>query len=305
MTTYYEVLEVSEEASIDEIKRSYRRLALKYHPDKNPSGGEQFRLLSEAFFVLSDPTKKREYDASLNQSSSSFQYSNNIFKNAKDVFDSFMSALKGLDIVFPVECSLEELYSGTNKKLIGNKLVSSSSEYTINVGPGMRNNETLVYDGQGHQNLEKERGNLIFRIRQLDHQNYTRDKDDLIRTVNITLTESLCGFTRTIETLDGRILKFSWIPTSDFPRNDTVKVIRNEGMPRYMGSQTNRSLNKGILKIKFNVIYPTSINKSVTPELRIELKRCLDQFIVYPDSSSLARLLISDENYSCEQVELI
>lgn len=63
---YYKTLGVSESVSVDEIKRSYRTLAKKYHPDANPNNKaaeEKFKELSEAYYVLSDPGKRREYDA--------------------------------------------------------------------------------------------------------------------------------------------------------------------------------------------------------------------------------------------------
>ena len=59
---YYKVLEVGETAAADEIKKSYRNLAFRYHPDKNPGSQEQMKEINEAYAVLSNPEKKREYD---------------------------------------------------------------------------------------------------------------------------------------------------------------------------------------------------------------------------------------------------
>ncbi|NBV35428.1 MAG: molecular chaperone DnaJ, partial [Proteobacteria bacterium] len=62
---YYEILEIDKNSSAEEIKRSYRKLAVKYHPDKNPgdaSAEEKFKELGEAYDVLSEPEKKAAYD---------------------------------------------------------------------------------------------------------------------------------------------------------------------------------------------------------------------------------------------------
>jgi curved DNA-binding protein CbpA len=61
MKNYYEILEVNEDASDAEIKKAYRLLSKKYHPDVNPEGAERFKNIAEAYSVLSDPNKKQEY----------------------------------------------------------------------------------------------------------------------------------------------------------------------------------------------------------------------------------------------------
>src|SRR5210317_900873 len=62
MTDFYKVLEVDEKATQEDIKKSYRKLSLKYHPDKNPATEEKFKQISEAYETLGDNEKRREYD---------------------------------------------------------------------------------------------------------------------------------------------------------------------------------------------------------------------------------------------------
>jgi DnaJ family protein A protein 2 len=128
-TKYYEILGVPKTASQDDLKKAYRKAAIKNHPDK---GGdpEKFKELAQAYEVLSDPEKREIYD----------QYGEDALKEGMggggshvdpfDIFSSFFGPSfggggssrgrrqrRGEDVIHPLKVSLEDLYNGTSKKL--------------------------------------------------------------------------------------------------------------------------------------------------------------------------------------------
>ena len=128
---YYKILEVDRSSSPEEIKKSYRKMAMKYHPDKNPDdkkAEEKFKECAEAFEVLSDPQKKQQYD----QFGSVGGGSGNPFGgrghgfSMEDIFSQFgdifgfgrsSQSRKGSDLRMKVEITLDEIISGTKKNL--------------------------------------------------------------------------------------------------------------------------------------------------------------------------------------------
>src|SRR5574338_1550082 len=101
---YYEVLGVSKNASSDEIKTQYRKLALKFHPDRNKSAdaGEHFKEISEAYAVLSDPEKRKVYDQYGHAGVDGKYSTEDIFSGARGNFDEVFSnfGFGGFDSIF-------------------------------------------------------------------------------------------------------------------------------------------------------------------------------------------------------------
>ncbi|MEM4359238.1 MAG: molecular chaperone DnaJ [Candidatus Bilamarchaeaceae archaeon] len=143
---YYEVLGVPRNASQDEIKRAYRRLAMQYHPDRNksPDAEEKFKEISEAYAVLSDEQKRADYDAYGHVGFDRMYSAEDIFRGAnfrdfedlfrsfgfgsEDPFDIFGSMFgfgrhggrvyeRGADLETKIEITLEEAAQGTKKKI--------------------------------------------------------------------------------------------------------------------------------------------------------------------------------------------
>ena len=119
MKDYYKILEVEEKASTDEIKKSYRSLSKKYHPDVNPNGTEQFKEIAEAYDVLSNPDKKANYDNSKSNPFQGTPYADmfsQMFRNGNSQFKQ-PRRKNAPDKVIKVQVSPVESYLGSNKEL--------------------------------------------------------------------------------------------------------------------------------------------------------------------------------------------
>jgi len=130
-TKLYDILGVTPESTPAEIKKAYRKLALKYHPDKNPDEPEKFKEISAAFEVLSDEKKKSIYDKYGEQGLS--EGGGGEFHSPFDIFDMFFGGggggrrrgekARGKDTVHQLKVSLEELYNGVVRSLAVQKNV--------------------------------------------------------------------------------------------------------------------------------------------------------------------------------------
>ncbi len=142
---YYEVLGVDKSAGVTDIKKAYRKVAIKHHPDKNPddpSAEEKFKEAAEAYEVLKDPDKKQQYDRFGHQGMNGRGFSGggmsmeDIFSQFGDIFgggspfDSFFGGgrsrvLKGSNLRIKLRLNLEEIANGVTKKIKVNRLVAA------------------------------------------------------------------------------------------------------------------------------------------------------------------------------------
>jgi len=132
-TAYYDLLGVKPNATSDELKKAYRKLALQYHPDKNPNEGEKFKAISQAYEVLSSPEKRQIYDEGGEAAIKKGGLDGGDMRNPMDFFEKFFGTgfggggrnrpRRGKDVVHQMSVQLEELYNGATRKLALQKSV--------------------------------------------------------------------------------------------------------------------------------------------------------------------------------------
>ena len=164
---YYEILGVSRNATQEEIKEAYRKLALKYHPDVNKSkeAEEKFKEITEAYAVLSDPEKRRQYDMYGEEGIYSQYTQEDIFRgvNFEDLFKDFgfdfseifrqffgnFSGGYSLDIEQDIDVSLQDLYMGGRKQITVSRYESCKACNGTGVEKGSRWITCPVCKGSG------------------------------------------------------------------------------------------------------------------------------------------------------------
>jgi len=181
-TDYYEVLGLQRTATNDEIKKAYRQLALKWHPDKNPgdsSCDERFKEIAEAYDVLSDPERRELYDRygrdglkARGFSAPHFSSIDEIFSQFSDVFEGSLfeglfggrrrgSVRRGTDIQLEIELSLEDVAAGVKRTLDVRRLVRC--EECVGSGSKGKSKPAVCATCRGHGQVESVQG--FFSIR--------------------------------------------------------------------------------------------------------------------------------------------
>jgi curved DNA-binding protein len=222
MTDYYQTLGVSETASPDEIKKAYRSLANKHHPDK---GGDQakFKDISVANDILSDPQKRAEYDQQrqfgggqqFNFNTGGFDPFGHMFTGGfggQNPFGDIFGHMRGQmrrNRDLNIQCTVSFLDSFMGKQLEANYRLPSgrNQNVVINVPAGITHGDTIRYNGLGDDSIPNApRGNLNVTILVTPDPRYERRGDDVYTSVNINPIEAMIGCRKNVTTLSGRDL---------------------------------------------------------------------------------------------------
>lgn len=289
---YYKILGVDKNATEADIKKAFRKLAVKYHPDKNPgnkAAEEKFKEANEANDVLSDSEKRKKYDRfgenwnapNAEQAyDSGYGYSSmntgdfeDIFGGGggggfSDVFENIFggktgrqgrrnTSFGGNDLRAEMEISLEESYHGVSKQFAIN-----NQSLSIQLKPGIKDEQVLKLKGKGGQGINNgPAGDLYLTIKVKDHPVFKRINDDLNVEVTIDLYTAVLGGKADVNTFSG-ILKVDIPEGTQYGKKLRLK---GKGMPVY-----NKPGAFGDLYVNVKVILPSKLNneeKSLFKEL--------------------------------------
>ena len=283
---YYKTLGVSKNASADEIKKAYRKLARKMHPDLNPNDKEahkKFQQINEANEVLSDPEKRKKYDqygenwkhadqyeqAKQRQGSQGFgsggfgggddfgqyTYSSGDDSAFSDFFESLFGGSKGrrTQAKFRGQDYSSELHLSLSDAAKTHKqtLTINGKNVRITIPAGVENGQVIRLKGYGSPGANGgPNGDLLITFVINNNTSFRRDGNDLYKTEDIDLYTALLGGEKTIDTLSGKI-KLKVNPET---QNGTRIRLKGKGFPVY-----KKEGEHGDLYITWNIKLPVNL----------------------------------------------
>jgi curved DNA-binding protein len=279
---YYDILGVNKNASEEELKKAYRKLAMKYHPDRNPNkkeAEERFKELNEAYAVLSDKEKRKQYDTFGQEGFRQRFSQEDIFRgfDFEDIFSNLFGGRgrrefrsggrggfdfsdlfgrggsqdmgrmpqKGEDMYYEWPITLEEAAFGGEKKVSlpkGGKV----EEIYVKIPPGIPSGKKLRVAGKGAAGRNSgPPGDLYLQISIRNHPIFVREGDDLIVEREIAFSEAVLGTTMEVPTLEG--MKKVKVPPGT--QCHTKMRLKGLGVHRFQGSGRGDEYVKVIVKV--------------------------------------------------------
>ena len=273
---YYKVLELDKTATDADIKKTYRKLARKLHPDLNPDDKEankKFQQINEANEVLSDPEKRKKYDlygenwehgeeyakAGRTQQANGREHFQGGFEDEgfSDFFGSMFGAggsrnsqvrFRGQDYNSALELTLREAYTTHQKTLLVN-----GKNIRITIPAGIANAQTIKLKGYGGKGVNGgPDGDLYITFSILNDPQFKRTDNDLYIISEPDLFTAILGGDITIDTMDGKI-KLKVQPET---QNGTKTRVKGKGFPLY-----KKEGQFGDLYVTYNIKIPTGLTE--------------------------------------------
>ena len=276
----YETLGVSENASADEIKKAYRKLARKYHPDinKDPEAQDKFKEINAAYEVLSDAEKKAQYDQYGDQMFGGQNFHDFARGQGADIdLDELLRAMFGgggggfngfggnfggfgaqqMNLDLQTRITIPFMTS-----ILGGKhsLNINSQSFDIKIPAGIKEGETLRVRGKGKR-FKDQAGDLLVKVQISPSSEYERKRNDLYKKFDLPLKEALFGGKVSVATPEGDV-------TLKVPQNTkNGQKFRLKGK----GVTDRKSSLKGDLYLMSNIVLPD------VESLDSELKKALEE----------------------------
>lgn len=245
MKDYYNTLGVNQGAAEDEIKKAYRSLAMKHHPDR---GGDsaKFQEIQEAYDVLSNPQKKAEWEAQKNGfhqfgpgghpgGGFHFSFGGNPFEDifrgfhqGGDPFGGFRQQRRNRDLRVAIDLDLAETLNPGTKHISVKQLNGTRQTITVEIPRGVSSQTQMKYANYGdHSHADLPPGDLYIEFRVKPHPDFHIEGIDLIRVIKLNCIDAITGTEVTVKGLDGK--EFSWsVPVGT--QNGTKFRIQGQGL---------------------------------------------------------------------------
>jgi len=277
---FYQELGLTDTATAEEIKSSYRKLAKQYHPDLNQGDAQaetKFKAVSEAYNTLSDPQKKNEYDQQLKWGANAFN--NNAYTqtwgngpNPEDLLREFLNQngafgsmfgqgfrsapAKNQDFVFSLTITFEEAYLGKQVEIQFDRPDNKDTKLNVVIPAGIDNGEQIKFNGLGDtQNSELPPGDLYVRILVEPSPEFHRQGPHLYKELTINAVQAMMGCELELTCMDRSNILVK-VPAGT--QDKSMLRIRSKGMPL-----RGNALVHGDLLIQISVVIP-KLNKIQT-----------------------------------------
>jgi DnaJ-class molecular chaperone len=226
MSDYYSILGVEKNASPDEIKKAYRSLAMRHHPDRNGGDDTMFKEIQTAYNTLSDPQKKAQYDAMQSGDGQGFRFTvngqdmppgfggfgniNDIFQNFgmhfhNDPFGHFRQPQRNKDLRIHIVIPLASTLTDQSKTISVQTTKGIRETVEVKIPAGITNDTTIKYPGLGDNFFDSlERGDLYIQVVVEPHPDFQIHGIDLLRQINVDCLTAITGGTVTVTGLDDK-----------------------------------------------------------------------------------------------------
>jgi len=269
MSDHYQTLGVDRNASPDDIKRAYRKLATQHHPDK---GGDtaKFQEISAAYDILSNPEKKSQYDNPQPQWQNApggggspggfyFHTGGGVPPGFEDIFAQFgmfgqRQQPRNRTLNIQTNISLEDAFYG--KDLVANIGLPSGREQIVEIKIPVGTHDGLVLrlSGMGDDSVPNApRGDIHLTVSVLEHPIFHRQGDDLHRKLEISCIDAMLGKTIQVDTIDGKTLEVTIQPGT---QHGQTLAAAGYGMPKL-----NDNRYKGRLLMPVAITIPTFLTE--------------------------------------------